>query len=94
MQKQVARVCSESGAPLHSMGPKGGDGESNKESLSRRMDECWWRARGGSEDTLSPPTLSQEKGSERYVHPSNVGGTPPTGQALLWRYSCSNRPEG
>ena len=68
----MARVCSESGDPLHSMGPKGGDGESNKESLSRRMDECWWRARGGSEDTLSPPTLSQEKSSERYVHPTGA----------------------
>ena len=22
------------------------------------MDACWWRARGGPEDTLSPPTLS------------------------------------
>ena len=50
------------------MGPKGGGGESNKESLSRRMDECWWKARGGSEDTLSAPTLSQEKGSEVGVH--------------------------
>ena len=55
------------------MGPKGGGGESNKESLSRRMDECWWKARGGSEDTLSAPTLSQEKGSERHVRPSDVG---------------------
>lgn len=55
------------------MGPKGRGRESNKESLSRRMDECWWRARGGAEDTLSAPTLSQEKGSERHVHQSNVG---------------------
>lgn len=43
--------------------------ESNKESLSRRMDECWWRARGSSEDTLSSPRYPKRKAQrDTFIH--------------------------